>query len=148
MSRGGTSRRRAAKHLPATTWQAGPSVETLEPRLLLDGGPVVINEIHYAPDVKTEPAAFIELYNTGAASVDLSGWKFTDGVLFDFPGGTSIASHGYLVVAQDPATLLSKFGAAAIGPWAGDLSDQGEKVVLRDAANNVADEMDYGLGFP
>ncbi|MCX5675610.1 MAG: lamin tail domain-containing protein, partial [Planctomycetota bacterium] len=125
-----------------------PRIEPLEPRLLLDGGPVVINEIHYAPDVKTEPAAFIELYNTGAASVDLTNWKFTDGVLFEFPGGTSIASHGYLVVAQNPATVLSRFGAAAIGPWLGDLSDQGEKIVLRDAANNVADEVDYGLGFP
>jgi hypothetical protein len=34
---------------------------------------VVINEIHYNPDVDTELVEFIELYNPGSAAVDLSG---------------------------------------------------------------------------
>src|SRR4051812_38450149 len=46
---------------------------------------VIINEIHYDPDIKTELVEFIELYNTGATSVDLSGWALTDAVAYTFP---------------------------------------------------------------
>jgi hypothetical protein len=35
---------------------------------------VVINEIHYDPDIKTEPVEFIELHNPSPTTVDLSGW--------------------------------------------------------------------------
>src|SRR5438105_8074026 len=49
---------------------------------------VVINEIHYNPDIKTEQVEFIELYNTDATAVDLSGWAFTDAVDYVFPAGT------------------------------------------------------------
>ena len=34
---------------------------------------VLINEIHYDPDVKTELVEFIELYNAGDEIADLSG---------------------------------------------------------------------------
>ena len=34
---------------------------------------VVINEIHYNPDVKTEPAEFVELYNAGTNPVSPAG---------------------------------------------------------------------------
>ena len=30
---------------------------------------IVINEIHYNPDVKTEPVEFVELYNAGVTPV-------------------------------------------------------------------------------
>ena len=45
---------------------------------------------------------WIELYNPGAAAVDLSGWYISDSqnnnTKFQFPGGTTIAANGYLVV--------------------------------------------------
>src|SRR3954470_8471715 len=47
-------------------------LETLERRVLLTGS-VVINEIHYHPDVKTEAVEFVEITNPGDAPVDLSG---------------------------------------------------------------------------
>lgn len=79
---------------------------------------VVINEIHYAPDVKTELVEFLELYNAGNSAVNLSGWQFTDGIAFTFPNGTTLAAGGYLVVAQNPTALQTKFGVASFGPWA------------------------------
>ena len=39
---------------------------------------VVINEIHYDPDLKYEWVEFVELYNAGPTDVDLSGWSFSD----------------------------------------------------------------------
>src|ERR1041384_7145061 len=53
---------------------------------------MVINEIHYDPDVKTEPVEFIELFNAGSNTVDLSGWQLSEGVSFTFPAGSQI--HG------------------------------------------------------
>jgi spore coat protein CotH len=109
---------------------------------------VVINEIHYDPDIKTEQVEFIELYNKGATAVDLSGWRLADAVEYIFPAGTSISSNGYLVVAENPTAFQSKFKVQALGPWTGVLSNEGETVLLCDAAKRVVDRVDYQLGFP
>ena len=61
---------------------------------------IVINEIHYDPDVKTEWVEFIELYNSGTSTENLSGWRLTAGVNYIFPGGTTLVAGSYLVVAQ------------------------------------------------
>lgn len=99
--------------------------------------------------MKTELVEFVELHNTGPTSVDLSGWALAEGVSFEFPAGTSIGTGEYLVVAQDPAALRAKYGVAnALGPWVGRLANEGENVVLRNAAGQVVDEVDYQLGFP
>src|ERR1043165_3221279 len=109
---------------------------------------IVINEIHHNPDVKTEPVEFVELFNAGSANVDLSDWYFSDGINFTFPIGTSLPAGGYVVVAQDPAAVRSKFDASALGPWTGTLDNDGEKIVLRNALGEVQDEVVYQLGFP
>jgi len=83
---------------------------------------IVINEIHFDPDVKTESVEFIELHNAGGSAVNLSGWQFTEGVTYTISNGTSLAAGGHLVVAQNPTALLAKFGVAALGPWTGKLS--------------------------
>lgn len=110
---------------------------------------VVINEIHYNPDVKTEPVEFVEIFNSGTNSVDLSGWSIADAIQYTFPAGTIIAPHDYKVVAQNPARLQSKFGySGALGPYSGNLSKYGEKITLRNASGDVIDEVDYKCGFP
>ncbi len=110
---------------------------------------IVINEIHIDPPDKTKPAEFIELINTTGSPVDVGGWGFTDGISFTFPGGTTIQPGGFLVIAEDPATLLSEFGVSgALGPWEGSLRNSGETLALSDAAGALIDEVDYRLGFP
>jgi hypothetical protein len=76
-------------------------------------GAVVINEIHYHPDVKTEPAEFIELYNPGTNSVDLSAGIFQVASDFAFPPGTTLSRDSYLVLAQNTNFFKSKFGVTA-----------------------------------
>ena len=109
---------------------------------------VVINEIHYDPDVKTELVEFIELHNAGDETADLSGWHIADGVEFEFPAGSMIPAGGYRIIAQDPAAFNVKFGRNAFGPYLGKLSADGEQIELRDAANVRQDVVDYQLGFP
>ncbi len=109
---------------------------------------VIINEIHYHPDVKTELVEFIELYNKSSAAVDLSGWRLTKAVEYTFPAGTSIPANGYVVVTENPAAFQAKFKTSALGPWTGVLSNDGETIRLLDAAKRVVNEVAYQEGFP
>lgn len=132
-----------------STWTTAVGVIAATSALISGAEPaVVINEIHYRPDVKTEPVEFIELHNPGARAVDLSGWRFTEGVEFTFPNGTSLGPGGFLVVAEHPAALQTKFGVNALGPWSGSLANEGERIVLCDAGGQVQEEVEYRLGFP
>ncbi|MCH8044628.1 MAG: lamin tail domain-containing protein [Planctomycetes bacterium] len=124
-----------------------PTSERLEPRQMLSAN-VLINEIHYDPDVKTQLVEFVELYNAGDESAELTGWRISDGVQFEFPAGASIPAGGYLVIAQDPLAFNAKFGRTAFGPYLGKLSSRGEKVEISDASNVRQDIVDYKLGFP
>ncbi|MEN9678735.1 MAG: hypothetical protein RIS76_4631 [Verrucomicrobiota bacterium] len=110
---------------------------------------VVINEIHPSPDVKQQPVEFVELFNTGPNAVELSGWRFDDGIFFTFPAGTRMEPGQFLVVAGDPAAVAAKFRVnGVLGPWIGRLSGDGERLRLRNAVGLVEDEVDYGSGFP
>jgi len=109
---------------------------------------IVINEIHYNSEPNTAKDEFIELYNTGATAVDLSGWFFQDGVRFTFPVGTTIGAGGYLVVSQNPAALSNRYGVSSVGPFDGGLSGSGETVELRQANGLIADTVTYKDHFP
>lgn len=112
---------------------------------------VVINEIHYNTDVKTELVEFIELYNTGSQVENLTGWQLSEAVSYTFGSGVKLAAGGYLVVAQNPAAVVRKFGVSSLavfGPFTGKLNNEGDQVVLRDATGLKRDEVSYGLGFP
>ena len=108
----------------------------------------VINEIHYKPADKTSLEEFIELHNPGDTALDLSGWTLSDAVTFTFPGGTALPAGGYLLVAESPAVILSKYGKTALGPWTGKLNSTGETIDLRDGAGALKDRVAYGVGFP
>jgi len=116
-------------------------------------GPIVINELHVNPDVKTEPVEFVELYNNSPnQTIDLSGWYFSDGINYTIPDGVTLAPGQYLVIAQDPAAVRAKFSVPSnvqvLGPYKGRLANEGELLVLRDSSGLVQDRVDYGLGFP
>ena len=127
----------------------------------LDGGgqavpPVVINELHVDPDVKTEQVEFVELCNPGTVAVDLSGWRLDGGVFYTFPAGTRLAAGGYLIVAQNPEQVKAKWitltlpakASLVLGPFGGKLDNGSDSVILRDAAGEKVDEVNYQLGFP
>ena len=122
-------------------------LESLEQRELL-AARVLINEVHYDPDVKTEPVEFVELYNAGDQDADLSGWSLVDGIEYVIPPGTTIPTAGYVIIAQDPTAVQQKFGVAALGPFRGKLSNERDRLILFDDANDQQDEVAYRLGFP
>ncbi|MBT3911962.1 MAG: lamin tail domain-containing protein, partial [Verrucomicrobia bacterium] len=113
-------------------------------------GDVVINEIHYDANPKTDAVEFVELHNAGGKDVDLSGWRFSNGIQYTFPANTTLEPGGQLVVAENPTELRRKFKLSAsvvFGPYINRLSN-GEVLTLRNATDQRVDRVDYGSGFP
>jgi hypothetical protein len=109
---------------------------------------VVINEIHYNPPDNTIPEEFIELHNPSPDPIDVSLWQITGGVNFVIPPGNSIPGGGFLVVAKSPATIQSRYGITALGPWTGNLSSDGETITLLNANGKKFNEVSYTSEFP
>ena len=130
---------------------------------------IVINEIHYHPLVTGAPSdqgettgaastalEFIELFHRGTEAASLDGWRFSDGVQFDFPAGTMLQAGDYLVISRDPARLQTLYdlpSSAVLGPRTnearkrfGRLSNAGERLTLKDALGNVVDSVRYHDG--
>ena len=112
-------------------------------------GDIVISEVMYHPaHAPLEPEdlglEWIELTNTGAAAVDLSGWRFADGVEFVFPK-VGLAGRRRLVVTADVEAFsaLHPDVTNVIGGWEGRLSNSGETIELRDASDEVVDTIRY-----
>ena len=137
--------RARATNSAGTTW--APSTASYDTTEIVINT-VVINEIHYDHDPKTERGEFVELFNASDTPADLSNWTLRGAVDYRFPGGTSIPANGFIVVAEDPATITSVFSAAALGPYSGKLSNDGERLELEDASGATVDEVSYGIGFP
>jgi len=115
------------------------------------GPAVVINELNFDHDVKTDPLEFVELHNRTTEDVNISNWYFRSGITYRFPADTTLSAGGYIVVAQNPDRIRAKYGAHSwlvYGPFAGKLSNSGERIELCDADGNRVNQVDYQLGFP
>ena len=142
-------------------------MEPLEPRQMLDST-TVINEIMYKPQREEfrekwdrvnsgtyyeegddEFGEYVELFNRGTVAVDMSNWRFTDGIDYTFPPGTILEPNHYLVVAANPNAMLQRFGINALGPFGLALNDGGERITLSDATGNlVVDTVRYDDKHP
>ena len=103
----------------------------------------VINEVLYHPadDSQTE---WIELANTMSFDMDLGGWHLTGAVEYAFPPDTTIAAGRFLVVAADPSKVRLKSAfEKPLGPFKGRLSNQGERIELRNVSNRLMSWVNY-----
>jgi hypothetical protein len=105
---------------------------------------VVINEIMYHPSSEDIREEYIELHNTGAQTVDLTGWRFSRGVQFTFPS-VSIPAGGYLVIAAHLPSFSAKYPAVTnvLGEWTGRLSNSRETIELVNASGQRVDQVRY-----
>ncbi|MBE7504329.1 MAG: lamin tail domain-containing protein [Verrucomicrobiales bacterium] len=116
-------------------------------------GPVVINEIQFHPppvaNHNNTLEEFVELRNASADPVPLfdpaaptNTWRVQKGIEFDFPQGFTLSPGGFvLLVNFDPAIdfgPLAAFrtryevppGIPILGPYRGNLSNEGERLTL------------------
>ena len=107
-------------------------------------GAVVINEIHCDSDPNPVHSEFIELFNDGSQAVDVSGWRFTDGIDFTIPEGTVIPAGEYLVVSENLAGFNRSFGprsqAEVIAHWSFD-ETSGSTAADSSGTPNVAGDV-------
>jgi hypothetical protein len=126
---------------------------------------VVVSEIHYHPleeaafdgtasfnpvlDLSEDVHEFVEIHNSGSDAVDLGGWRLSGGIGYVFPPGTSIPAGGFKVVAKSVSRLQTVYGIGGVlGPYSGKLSNAGDTVRLRDAADATVDSVTYSSDFP
>jgi hypothetical protein len=105
---------------------------------------VVINEIMYHPPGTSDLDEFIEVVNVGNSPIDLSGWRFNDGVEFTFPDRV-LNAGAYLVVAADVDRFQANHPGVAniVGGWSGQLSNNGERIRLADHLGRTVDSVTY-----
>jgi hypothetical protein len=116
----------------------------------------VISEFCYRPaDAATEAERgvtsdrddfeFVELMNLSARALDLTGVRFTAGVLFNFPTGFTLPAGGRTVSVRSRAAFVARYGTGAIiaGEYEGNLSNAGEEIAMQDAVGQDIQRFAY-----
>lgn len=98
---------------------------------------IKINEL-YSRGVETD-ADWVEIYNAGTETVDMSGWRIYDAggqtgakPKKEFPAGTTVAAGEWAVIVVDDADA-SGFG----------LSSSGEKIWLENPSSAIVDSVEF-----
>jgi hypothetical protein len=133
---------------------AGAALPT-RPRLTLQ-----VTEVMFNPPVSpsedgwdSEDFEFIELMNTGTATVDLSGVRLTEGIEFAFAASsvTQLTPGQFVLVVRNRAAFECRYGAAlasrVAGEYSGKLSNSGERLVLRDLQTGVLADFEFDGGW-
>ena len=126
-----------------------------------------VTEIMYHPAppppglaADAEEFEFVEVKNTGPATINLSGVRFTEGIQFDFTGSqvSTLAPGAAAVVVRNLAAFTSRYGSGLLvaGQYTGSLDNGGEALRLDDAVGEKILDFSYdnrwypvtdGLGF-
>ncbi|MBN2520789.1 MAG: CotH kinase family protein, partial [Bacteroidales bacterium] len=114
---------------------------------------IVINEINYNSVSFFDSDDWIELYNNGSYTVDISGWLFKDGDnnhIFQIPNNTYLLPKKYLVISRNYNVFRQFFPQveSIIGDFSFGLSNNGDTVRLFDSNNNLVDFVAYDVDLP
>ncbi|MCK5822195.1 MAG: lamin tail domain-containing protein, partial [Bacteroidales bacterium] len=105
--------------------------------------PLVINEIMYSPKTGQNVSEFIEIYNNGLQSLDISAYYFVAGIDFEFPQGTILSGGEYCIVTKQ-ASVYQGDGYQVFQWSSGGLSNSGEEVSLMNSEDELLDIVSYG----
>lgn len=110
---------------------------------------IVIHEIMYNPISGLDDDEYIEIYNASESEIDLSGWRFTDGVDWTFPPETMIQTGAYLVITPNRDRMLSRYKdldpALVLGNYQGSLSNFSERIALAQPVINLEGQTGWAL---
>ncbi|MEM3402560.1 MAG: lamin tail domain-containing protein, partial [Candidatus Hadarchaeales archaeon] len=115
---------------------------------------VVISEVFY-DEAGSDENEYIELYNPTASAVDISNWTVkhyneTGTIQFTatIPSGTSIAAHGFYLLARKSPISPNNSGALYYPDlvYSGTLQNgPGDYIILSDSGGNYVDGMKWGF---
>ncbi len=127
---------------------ASGAIVSVKPAQAADPATVVINELMYHPGSDDENDEFLELHNYGEASVDMSGWCFTNGITLCFLSGTSLDPDEYALISPNYTQTISTYSHTPIGTYTGNLSNSGERIRLVDEELVTVDTVSYKDASP
>jgi len=121
---------------------------------------IIISEIMWNPNGSEGGLQeWIEITNTGSATVDLTGWVYGDSqdghYSNPFAAGTSLAAGGSAVIVGQSAAVFQSIWGAGVqvitytgGPAEGislanSATATNETVAIFDASNNLVDDVNY-----
>ncbi len=133
-------------------WGAPLLVEYLVDEVPADSTNLAISEIMFDPyplgDALTASGEFewIELQNTSAGRISLTGCAFTGGIGFTFPG-RSLAPGGRVLLVRNRAAFEQVYGTGRsdliAGTFSGSLDNDGEALVLDDAGGSLVQSIAF-----
>lgn len=137
---------------PAFTPLASKVVTTFSP-VTTPGVSIIINEINYNSSKTHDPDDWIELYNSGAEPLDLSGYQLKDSDdshFFSIPPATTLREGAYLVICRDSTKFRAVYPhvAAVIGNFPFGLAGDGDRVRLYNANSVLQGFVVYGVVAP
>ncbi|MBN1926291.1 MAG: lamin tail domain-containing protein, partial [Prolixibacteraceae bacterium] len=110
---------------------------------------LVISEIAYLTEESVNLPEFIAILNPGSKRVDMSGWKITKGVTFEFPQGASVGPGKKIYVTADVENPFWNNRVGNVFQWeSGRLADEGEGIKLETAYGIVVDGLIYDNKSP
>jgi hypothetical protein len=110
---------------------------------------VMISDIAYYTVSGDEDLEFIGLYNPGNSRVDLSGYKFVQGITFTFPDGASVGPKEKVFVTLSKASPFWQGKGTNLFQWeSGRLADEGEDIQLTNEVTTMIDEVEYNNKAP
>jgi len=126
-------------------------------------GDLVVSEIHYRPAAATEDEValgfgqrqdfeFLELFNVSEGTLDLTGMNFVEGVRFQFEDAkfTRMGAGERLVLAGSQDAFETRYGEnlPLAGQFRGQLSNDGERIVLANADGDQVIDFSYNDAAP
>jgi hypothetical protein len=100
-------------------------------------GSVLINEVAWAGTQAFSTDEWIELYNPGAASISLEGWRLSGGGDLQIDLYGVIPPGGFFLLERTDDTTISDVAADLI--YAGGLSNAGQPLLLTDSTGAEID---------
>jgi CotH kinase protein/Lamin Tail Domain/Chitobiase/beta-hexosaminidase C-terminal domain/Divergent InlB B-repeat domain len=116
------------------------------------GAPIAANikvtEINYHSDSSTDSGDWIEIYNSGTTSINLSDWTFRNSTVYgdyQIPTGTVLNSGAYLVIAENTILFSNEYPDVTnvVGPFSFDLNNGGDNISLTDLQENTIFNFSY-----
>jgi hypothetical protein len=109
-----------------------------------------IGMIEVSPASTIQDEEYIEIRNPFAVAIDISDWKLSDAVEFEFQGGTVIPANSSVYVSPDVSVFRGRTtsptgneGLFVQGPYSGHLSNQGETINLVEPGGKLNATLTY-----
>lgn len=108
---------------------------------------IKITEINYHPfgegAIDSKEFEFIELKNTGSATINLQGMRIASGIGYVFKTEKELRPGGFIVLASNSDQFYNRYGFVPDGQFDGQLSNGGEQVALLSPSGDTLSSVWY-----